>query len=47
MGRRAGGYYAKGSRLEFRRRRLQTLAHVGLGVLAITTVMVVVMALQW
>ncbi|MCI9872645.1 hypothetical protein [Arthrobacter humicola] len=46
MGTNRGRYYAKDSRLEFRRRRLQALAYVGLGFLAIATAMVVVLALQ-
>lgn len=46
MGANMGGYYAKDSKREFRRRRLQALAYVGLAVLAIATVVVVVLALQ-
>ncbi|WP_175460436.1 hypothetical protein [Arthrobacter sp. ok909] len=46
MVRRTGGYYAKDSKREIRRRQLRALAYVGLGVLAIATAVVVVWALR-
>jgi hypothetical protein len=45
MGTRASGYYARDAKREFRRRRLQMLAYVGLALLAAGTAVVVVMAL--
>ena len=41
-----GKSYARDAKREFRRRRLQMLAYVGLAVLAVATIVVVVLALQ-
>ncbi len=46
MGTDTGRYYARDAKREFRRRRLQALAYVGLAALAAVTVVVVVLALQ-
>jgi hypothetical protein len=46
MGTETGRYYARDRKREFRRRRLQTLAYVGLAALAAVTIVVVVLALR-
>jgi hypothetical protein len=46
MGQYTSGQTARDSRREIRRRRLQLLAYVGLGVLAVATAVVVVLALR-
>ncbi|CAH0292778.1 hypothetical protein SRABI26_04283 [Arthrobacter sp. Bi26] len=46
MGTNKGGYQARDSKRETRRKRLHALAYVGLAVLATATAVVVVLALQ-
>jgi hypothetical protein len=45
MGTDVGGYYARDAKREFRRRRFQVLAYLGLVLLAAATAVVVAMAL--
>jgi hypothetical protein len=45
MGTNIGGYYARDTKREFRRRRVRILAYVGLALLATATAFVVGMAL--
>ena len=46
MGKYGGTQYARDSRSELRRRRLQTISYVSLAVLAVATAAVVVLALN-
>ncbi|MDQ1059903.1 hypothetical protein QFZ23_003804 [Arthrobacter globiformis] len=46
MGSRGGGRYGRDSRRELRRGQLRVLSYVGLAVLAVSTVVVVMLALR-